>query len=197
MKHICVGNITIIGSDNGLSPGRRQVIFWISDGILWIRPLGTNFSEILIAFWLKKMRLNVSSAKWRPICLGLNVLRALRQHYVDNRLHRHVCSTKADKQRVRTMRFVVVTKTRLVLVFPHSQSLESNAWQVYKWRFTSISMALINHTFIIFSLGRPLAISIMVVTLQMNMVLDLSTLWSETIHILTGCDEGYPWCPRI
>ena len=51
------------------------------------------------------MRLNVSSAKWRPICLGLNVLRALRQHYVDNRLHRHVCSTKADKQRVRTMRF--------------------------------------------------------------------------------------------
>ena len=171
MKHICVGNLTIIVSDNGLSPGRRQAIIWTSDGILWIRPLGTNYSEILIAFltfWLKKMRLNVSSAKWRPFCLGLNVWRALGQHYADNRLHRHVCSTKADKQRVRTMRFIVVTKTRLVLVFPHSQSLESNPWQVYKWRFTSISMALINHTFIILAL-----------------------------QILNGCDEGYPWCPRV
>ena len=24
--HICIGNITLIGSDNGLSPGRRQPI---------------------------------------------------------------------------------------------------------------------------------------------------------------------------
>ena len=76
--HICVGNLAIIGSDNSLSPGRHQAIIWTSDGILWIRPLGTNFSEILIeflTFWFKKMRLNVSSAKWRPFCLGLNVLR--------------------------------------------------------------------------------------------------------------------------
>ena len=26
MTHICVGNLTSIGSDNGLSPGRRQAI---------------------------------------------------------------------------------------------------------------------------------------------------------------------------
>ena len=26
VTHICVGNLTIIGSNNGLSPGRRQVI---------------------------------------------------------------------------------------------------------------------------------------------------------------------------
>ena len=78
VMHICVGNLTIIGLDNGLSPGRRQAIIWTSDGILWIRPLGTNFSKILIeflTFWLKKMHLNVSSAKWRPFCLGLNVLK--------------------------------------------------------------------------------------------------------------------------
>ena len=49
VMHICVGNLTIIGSDNGLSPGRRQTIFWINAGILLIGPLGTNFSEILIA----------------------------------------------------------------------------------------------------------------------------------------------------
>ena len=28
MTHICVGNLTIIGSYNGLSPGRRQAIIW-------------------------------------------------------------------------------------------------------------------------------------------------------------------------
>ena len=48
MTHIFVDNLTIIGSDNGLSPGRRQAIIWTNDVILWIRPLGTNFSEILI-----------------------------------------------------------------------------------------------------------------------------------------------------
>ena len=77
MTHICVGNLTIIGSDNGLSPGRRQAIIWTNAGILLIGPLGTNFNEILIeipTFSLKKMRLNVSSVKWRPFCLGLNVL---------------------------------------------------------------------------------------------------------------------------
>ena len=46
MTHICVGNLTIIGSDNGLSPGRRQAIIWTNTGILSIGPLGTNFSEI-------------------------------------------------------------------------------------------------------------------------------------------------------
>ena len=48
VTHICVGNLTIIGPDNGLSPGRRQAIIWTNDWILLIGPLGTNFSEILI-----------------------------------------------------------------------------------------------------------------------------------------------------
>ena len=51
MTHKCVGNLTIIGSDNGLSPGRRQAIIWTNAGILLIGPLGTNFSEILIEIW--------------------------------------------------------------------------------------------------------------------------------------------------
>ena len=46
--HICVGNLTIICSYNGLSPGQRQAIIWTNAGILLIGPLGTNFSEILI-----------------------------------------------------------------------------------------------------------------------------------------------------
>ena len=75
--HICVGKLTTIGSDNGLSPGRRQAIIWTNAGILLIGTLGTNFSEILIdfhTFSFKKMRLKVSSAKRRTFCLGLNVL---------------------------------------------------------------------------------------------------------------------------
>ena len=82
-KLICVSKLTIIASDNGLSPGWRQAIIWNNDGILSIGLLGTNFSEILIeilTFSFKKMRLKVSTAKWRPFCLGLNVL---RQHLID------------------------------------------------------------------------------------------------------------------
>ena len=46
VAHIYVGNLTIIGSDNGLSPGRRQAIIWTRAGILLIEPLETNFNEI-------------------------------------------------------------------------------------------------------------------------------------------------------
>ena len=48
VTHICVSNLTIIGSDNGLSPGQRPAIIWTNAGILLIGPLGTKFSEILI-----------------------------------------------------------------------------------------------------------------------------------------------------
>ena len=77
---ICVSNLSIIGSDNGLSPGWRQAIFWTNAGILLIRTLGTNASEILSeihTFSFTKMHLKVSSAKWRLFRLGLNVLREL------------------------------------------------------------------------------------------------------------------------
>ena len=77
VMHICVSKLSIIGSDNGLSPGRRQAIIWTNAGILLIWTLGTNFNEMLIEihiFSVKKMHLKMSSAKWRPFCLGLNVL---------------------------------------------------------------------------------------------------------------------------
>ena len=80
VTHICVGNLTIIGSDNGLSPCRRQAIIWTNAGILLIAPLGINFNEILIGiqtFSFKKIHLKMPSAKWHPFCLGLNVLRFL------------------------------------------------------------------------------------------------------------------------
>ena len=37
VTHICASKLTTIGSDSGLSPGRRQVIIWTNAGILLIR----------------------------------------------------------------------------------------------------------------------------------------------------------------
>ena len=74
---MCVSNLSIIGSENGLSPGQRQAIIWTNAGILLIGPLGRKFNEILMeiqAFSFTKMRLIVSSAIRRPFYLGLNVL---------------------------------------------------------------------------------------------------------------------------
>ena len=77
VTHICVSKLITIGSDNGLSPGRRQAIIWTNAGILLIGTLGTNFSEILSEihiFSFKEMHLKMSSGRWRPFCLGLNEL---------------------------------------------------------------------------------------------------------------------------
>ena len=78
VTHICVNKLTIIVSDNGLSPGRHQAIICTNAGILSIGPLGRNLSEISITihiFSFKKMHLKMSSGKWRPFCLGFNVLK--------------------------------------------------------------------------------------------------------------------------
>ena len=80
VTHIYVSRLTITGSGNSLSPGRRQAIIWTNAGIWFIGLLGTNSSEILIkilTFSFQKIRLKVSSGKWQPFCLGLNVLRLL------------------------------------------------------------------------------------------------------------------------
>ena len=77
VTHIRISKVTIIGSDNGLLPSRRQAIFWTNGGILLMRNLGTDFSEILseiYTFSFKKIHLKMSSGKWHPFCLGLNVL---------------------------------------------------------------------------------------------------------------------------
>ena len=76
---ICVGNLIIIGSENSLSPGRRQAIIWTNDGILLIGPLGTNFSEILIEnSWgflqenaFENIICEMAAILWEPQCVNL------------------------------------------------------------------------------------------------------------------------------
>ena len=60
--------------------------------MLLIETLGTNFSEILILIHkvpFKKMHLKMSSGKWRPFCLGHNVLNISDTHMLpwDYRIH--------------------------------------------------------------------------------------------------------------
>ena len=110
MTHICVDNLTIIGSDNGLSPGRRQAVIWTNAGILLIWPLGTNFSEILIKIYIfsfTKMHLKLSSGIWRPFCLGVNVLKnmSFTMNVISNtgpwsvNSRTHDCYPKQEEQR--------------------------------------------------------------------------------------------------
>ena len=76
LEQHCDTKLTTIGSDNGLSPGRRQASIWSNAGIVLIRTLGTNFSEIISknhTFSFKEMHFKMSSEKWRQVCIGLNV----------------------------------------------------------------------------------------------------------------------------
>ena len=65
MTHICISKLTIIGSDNEVSPGWQT-----NAGILLIGLLGTNVNEIsndIGIFSFKKKHLKMLSGKWRPI----------------------------------------------------------------------------------------------------------------------------------
>ena len=66
--HICVSKLTIIGSDNGLSPGQLQAIIWTSDEkIMLTDALGINLNEIwskIQAFSFKNMHLKIHSEQF-------------------------------------------------------------------------------------------------------------------------------------
>ena len=79
VTNICVSKWTTIGSDNGLSPGRHRAIIWANAGVLLIGPSGTDFTDILID--LIHFHSRISSGKWRPFCLGLNVLISLQSSF--------------------------------------------------------------------------------------------------------------------
>ena len=57
-------------------PGRCHAIIWTNAGILLIGLLGTNCNKILIEIYIfiQENAFEMSSGKWRPFCLRLNVL---------------------------------------------------------------------------------------------------------------------------
>ena len=92
--HICVGNLTTIGPDNGLSPGWRQAINWTNAGIYhWTlrNKIQWNFNPpapFFLSFKNMRLKVSKSTVKLRLFCLGINVLKGrdshlpfLRQHW--------------------------------------------------------------------------------------------------------------------
>ena len=73
VTHICISDLTIIGSDNGLSPSWCQAIIWTNAGLLLIGPLVTNFNLNMKTFFEENALENVGS-KMAAFCLSLNVL---------------------------------------------------------------------------------------------------------------------------
>ena len=67
VAHICVGNITIIGSENGLSP------IWTSARVLLVGPSGTNYIEIIMEIHSRKCmwecRLQMTAISSRHQCV--------------------------------------------------------------------------------------------------------------------------------
>ena len=75
---------------NGWSPVQYQATICTNARLLSVGPQGTYLNEILIenqAFPFNKMHLKMSSAKWRPLGLGPNVLTAIRCDRVDLFVH--------------------------------------------------------------------------------------------------------------
>ena len=116
LAHICVSKLSTIGSDNGLSPDRRQAIIWTNTGILLIRPLGTNFNDILIEINIisfMKIHLKMSSGKWRPFVSP--------------------CNTSGVKQRC----VIYVITISWSLIKPISRAIhylvQKSVWQRVRW----------------------------------------------------------------
>ena len=118
VTHICISKLTIIGSDNGLSPGRLHVIIWTNAGIFSIWTCGTNFSEILseiLTFSFKKMHLKMSSAKLLQFCLGPNMLTFI------------------------VMQFTPLARGQHILKVPSHVSNENVRYDLWKWICTPLT----------------------------------------------------------
>ena len=125
VTHICASKLTCIGSDNGLSPGRRQTIIRINAGILLFWPLETHFSDKLVEihiFLFQKLHSKMSSAKRRPYCLSLNVSKWLSDYHVGALVTYRTYKTRfspqrADQQQYNTAQNLMSNVTRLPVLF--------------------------------------------------------------------------------
>ena len=86
VTHICVSKLTIIASDNGLSPGRRQAIIWNNGGILSIGLLGSNFSEI----WIKILTFSFKKNAFENIVCQVASTSSRPQWVKEFLLHIHI-----------------------------------------------------------------------------------------------------------
>ena len=183
VTHICISKLTIIGSDNDLSPGRRKAIIWTNNRILLIRTLGTNFSEILseiCAFSFKKMYMKMSSAKWRPFYLGLNV----STHW--GRVT-HTCVSKltiigSDNDLSPGRRQAIIwTDAGILLIGPPAKNFNEIWIAIHAFSFKKIHLKMSSGKW------RPFCLGLNVLMWNMEAVAHRSSLYSETHACVSLC----------
>ena len=81
VRHMYVGKLTIIGSDNGLLPMRRHAIIWTNAGLLPIGTLGEQTSAKLTHFIQENVYENVVCERASILtgfqCFEYNIMRCL------------------------------------------------------------------------------------------------------------------------
>ena len=122
MTHICIRKLTIIGSDNGLSPGRCQAIIWTNAGILLIGRMGTKSNEILINVYsfiqenvFENVVGKVMAILFRPQCVTRQAL--WYQLWVFCKWYPYQNGAALKQNDVITMRVMASQITRLTIVY--------------------------------------------------------------------------------
>ena len=94
MTHICVGKLTIIGSENGLSPRRRQANIWTNAGSFLIESLEQTSmkyqSEFKYFHWRKcaeNVVCEMTSILSRPRCVNRALFFISCNPFIDTNRH--------------------------------------------------------------------------------------------------------------
>ena len=88
VTHICVSQLAITGSENGLSPGRRQAIIWTNAGILSIGPLWIYFIKIVRKKSYIFIQVNAFENIVRKLVAILSRLHCVK-YWIDTTRHNH------------------------------------------------------------------------------------------------------------
>ena len=149
MTHICVSKLTIIGSDNGSSPDRRQAIIWTNAGILLIGPLGTNFSEIVMEilrnFFIQENAFEsvvceTASILYRPQCV--KTLRASSSKF-------WLSVTDISTHHVYILVFQIHRRWRVVSVMhpPVQHKRRHRKWRQFHWEYPRFPSLILKMSF--------------------------------------------------
>ena len=123
-------------------PGWGQAIIWTNAEILLIGPLETNFDQIFIeidTFSFKKIDLEMSSGKWRPFCLGVNMLTLVRVQLTDankDRIEMMMMTTTMMMMMTTTMMviiiiiIIIITTVINIIINIKNDIHSDNSWQV-------------------------------------------------------------------